>query len=134
MVNHSSSDSLFLQAYTGLSSTAADAIEAHKAGLDGIANTADDVRFSIIGDIDSVAGITFIQIGKLRKKNRTWSGFASPLELRLLQYLNSTANAVEIELGAGLISTAAYAIVDYRNGFDATQGTADDVIFYLYQL
>lgn len=128
-VNSAAMSANLLITKVGLPEADAAKIMMARAGADGMLNTIDDIAFSSISDFVSKTLLGRGATSAIQEFVHTWSDFTSPVESKLLGFLNFNATAENLELDAGILVNIATAIIMRRNGDDGIPNTPDDSPF-----
>ncbi len=134
LVNDPASTADVLKAL-GVHSRAASNIASTRVGSDGVSGTSDDVTFITLVDLDDVSYVgpaamtQLLALGDSRCDGVVEPApYTCPVD-ELLTFVNAPSTSVDTLLAIDLHSRAAREVVAYRDGADATPGTADDALF-----
>ncbi len=131
MVNHPAIDAEYLDTVVGISSRAANNIEAYRAASDGQLNTSDDLLFESIDALDMIAYVGPITVNKIQIFTESWEAGNPPetADPEVVFLNQDTTTFVLLDITVALRKDAAANIIARRNGPDGIYGSADDQPF-----
>jgi len=131
LLNSGSTTTATIQALQ-ITARASDNIVAHRDGPDAAFGTADDDLFDDLTELDTVAWVGPVTIGRIvdASDDACTSGSADCATTAALAFLNSGSTTASVIAALdGVTTTAATNIIAHRDGADAAFGTTDDDLF-----